>query len=85
MQTTIEVPYEFEALALYMGTTPKKAAQAVLSWFANPLRKTELVVPPTTADTPEDVEFRDAADHFAASQGMSRCDALDRMATKRDS
>lgn len=70
----LHIPYEFEAMALMMGTTPKKAAQAVLGWFAAPLHNAGLLEADLCSQTSQ--ELKDSAGAMATAFGLDRGDAL---------
>ena len=80
MQAHIEIPYEFEAMALYLGVTPKTAANAVLDWFTEPMEGTGLLVHRNKPRlTPRRARLAKQIGDFARQQGLSRSVVLDRM------
>lgn len=79
MQAHVEIPYEFEAMALYLGVTPKAAANAVLDWFTQPMSGTGLLVHTQKPVSRRKAKLRRAIGDFASRQGLSRSVVMDRM------
>jgi len=79
MQANVDIPYEFEAMALYLGVTPKEAATALLDWFTMPMAGTGLLIHPYKRRSRRHQNLTRAMGEYVERQKLSRSVVMDTM------